>query len=500
LPARRPEIARDTQSPDQPINVAEDLPLAPDRDLTDEEVVEKVCGWIRDQKPGALVRFGEGEGRLLVADINDEESLRVAANKVRRQAGMLIASADVFEIQELVTRALDGADIVGIRGDDSFKPEHAMWVRRIEEVYAERLPDAGPSRHVAHCLVNGRLKSELKSLLASKPNTTVVSSRDVKSTLEEDYGVAVRQFQVPSQYIMRNVDAEYESRLHDVPIWPDFIKGLRQELTVEEPGEVFLIGAGLFGKELCIHIRELGGIALDMGSTLDALAGKVTRGRRKPKPFPLPPKRRSSTAPAAAPKKMKAHGNFLPYLESVGWVNSYERHASVDADDNPIPWYRYTAIDFFAERTRPDQKVFEFGSGNSTLWWAKRVESVTAVEHNPDWARRISESSPENVEVMEVALESDGDYCRTPLRLGEEFNVLIIDGRDRVNCALNCLPALAPDGVIIWDDSHRRRYGHGIRFLESEGFRRIRFTGLGPISANPGETSILYRPQNCFQI
>ena len=40
----------------------------------------------------------------------------------------------------------------------------------------------------------------------------------------------------------------------------------------------FLVGAGIFGKDLCIRIRELGGIALDMGSCLDLMAGKVTRG------------------------------------------------------------------------------------------------------------------------------------------------------------------------------------------------------------------------------
>jgi hypothetical protein len=122
------------------------------------------------------------------------------------------------------------------------------------------------------------------------------------------------------------------------------------------------------------------------------------------------------------------------------------------------------------------------------------------VEHNHEWATKIAESAPANVSILEVELEPDGDYCRTALGLETQFNVLIIDGRDRVNCALQSLPALSPDGVIIWDDSHRRRYRHGLGVLKKHGFRRIRFTGLGPISPLPGETSILYRPDNCFHI
>jgi hypothetical protein len=77
-----------------------------------------------------------------------------------------------------------------------------------------------------------------------------------------------------------------------VPIWPDFYRRLEEEIEVREQGEVFLVGAGLFGKSLCVRIRERGGIALDMGSTLDGIAGKVTRGEGRPtfRPFPETPR------------------------------------------------------------------------------------------------------------------------------------------------------------------------------------------------------------------
>jgi Methyltransferase domain len=199
-------------------------------------------------------------------------------------------------------------------------------------------------------------------------------------------------------------------------------------------------------------------------------------------------------------KQAKALRQALPYLRESGWIESRLTRSSVDADAQPIPWYRYTAIDFLQERACADQRIFEFGSGNSTLWWARRAKSVTAVEHDPGWAAKVREGIPENATLLEVPLEPDGEYCRTPQRTESLYEIIVIDGRDRVNCALQCLGSLTDDGVIVWDDSQRRRYRRGLDFLAEHGFRRLRFTGLGPIAPNNGETSVLYRPSNCFDI
>jgi hypothetical protein len=196
----------------------------------------------------------------------------------------------------------------------------------------------------------------------------------------------------------------------------------------------------------------------------------------------------------------RALRHALPYLLDSGWIHSRIAQASVNAAGEPIPWFCYAAIDFLAERLAPEHRVFEFGSGNSTLWWAARAARVTAVEHDAEWAAKVRESIPGNASLLEVPLEVDGKYCRTAEGTGEKFDVVVIDGRDRVNCALHSLDALTDEGVIVWDDSRRRRYRPGLDFLAEHGFRRLRFTGLGPIAANDGETSVLYRSSNCFGI
>ena len=50
------------------------------------------------------------------------------------------------------------------------------------------------------------------------------------------------------------------------------------ELEVPYRGAVFLVAGGLLGKIYCHRIRELGGIALDIGALADAWVGINTRG------------------------------------------------------------------------------------------------------------------------------------------------------------------------------------------------------------------------------
>jgi len=258
-------------------------------ELSPAELVSRTAGWIRHQTPVAIVRFGEGEGRLLTANSSDQLSMKVAARKLRRQSGIVFPPQDVLRIKSQVMRAFDEADVVGIRGSQSFSDEHKMWVAQIERAFEERVAEGRPPAHVSHCLLNNALRDALPSLLAGQSRVSVVSCRDVKPYLATMCGVEdVRVFQVPSQYIVRGVDGDYEAALHGVPIWPGFYDNVRASLSVRTLGEVFLVGAGIFGKELCVRIRDLGGIALDLGSSLDGMADKVTRGPNKPDPYPLP--------------------------------------------------------------------------------------------------------------------------------------------------------------------------------------------------------------------
>jgi hypothetical protein len=56
-------------------------------------------------------------------------------------------------------------------------------------------------------------------------------------------------------------------------------------------------------------------------------------------------------------------------LHDHGWFRSFEEHASVDLNGNPVPFLTYSAVKFLERRIHPEISVFEYGSGASTLWW-----------------------------------------------------------------------------------------------------------------------------------
>jgi len=188
------------------------------------------------------------------------------------------------------------------------------------------------------------------------------------------------------------------------------------------------------------------------------------------------------------------------YLAHSGWFESVHRKMPVDAGGNPMPWITYAAIEFLSPRICAEWSVFEFGCGNSTLWWSSRIARIVSCEHNAMWVNGFKTQCPQNVHLIHHPETPDGPYARATQEFIGVFHVIVIDGSDRVNCARHCLKSLRPDGVVLWDNTERSEYMEGFAFLESNGFRRIDFSGLGPANRHGWSTSVFYRPANCLRI
>ena len=191
---------------------------------------------------------------------------------------------------------------------------------------------------------------------------------------------------------------------------------------------------------------------------------------------------------------------FDEYLKKTGWYNSRNKNLPLDLELNPIPWYTYSSINFLNKRIKKGMKVFEFGSGNSTIWFANKGCIVTSIEHDQKWYLFLKKKLPSNVKYNYLPLSYNGEYCRSICKHDTLFDIIIIDGRDRVNCALNSINNLNKSGIIIWDNSDRKYYQEGFEFLKRNGFKRLEFNGHGPINTRFWETSIFYKEENCLEI
>ena len=190
-------------------------------------------------------------------------------------------------------------------------------------------------------------------------------------------------------------------------------------------------------------------------------------------------------------------GQRRSYMLTSGWARSFREKAPVTKEGEPLPWYTYPAIRFLEGRVRKPMRVFEFGAGNSTRWWAERVAEVVSREHDRSWIDRIRRNLDRpNVRLEWQPVDSDA-YVAAP---EGEYQIVVVDGRRRVECARNSVQALSGDGVLIWDNSNRERYQEGFDFLAASGFRRLDFWGVVPGGVKEISTTIFYGEHNCLGI
>ncbi|WP_443936925.1 FkbM family methyltransferase [Pedobacter sp. MW01-1-1] len=202
------------------------------------------------------------------------------------------------------------------------------------------------------------------------------------------------------------------------------------------------------------------------------------------------------------PKRLKALLSFghKGYLNSIGWFTAFDNKQALDAKGETLPWVTYSFIDFIKDRINTSQNIFEYGSGSSTIFYANRAASVTSVEHDKEWYEKVKSTKPKNAELIFCALQKDGEYAQKATLLNKKFEIIIIDGRDRVNCCKYSVNALTENGVIVLDDSERDVYYEAKFLLKQQGFKEISFTGISPGLFYEKATSVYYKANNCLGI
>ncbi|MDO3627497.1 FkbM family methyltransferase [Mucilaginibacter sp. BT774] len=188
------------------------------------------------------------------------------------------------------------------------------------------------------------------------------------------------------------------------------------------------------------------------------------------------------------------------YLNDIGWIRSVGTNNIVDHAGRPIPWVTYPFIAFMEGKLNRRHAIFEYGSGNSTLYYSERVASVDSVENDQLWYNKIRNEMPANANLFYKQLVYGGDYCKYSQKTGKTYDMIIVDGRDRVNCCKESIYALKPDGIIVLDDSERVEYLEGINFLTNTGFKKIDFWGMAPAVNYLKCTTLFYRGSNCLEI
>ena len=185
-------------------------------------------------------------------------------------------------------------------------------------------------------------------------------------------------------------------------------------------------------------------------------------------------------------------GLRAPYilLSKRGQIRRDKHGNSVDSTNDHIPWITYPAIDFLNQYDFSECSVFEFGSGGSTLYWAKRCKSVTSVEHFAPWYDKMQDDMPSNAVVQ---LTVDLDAYPNVINSYDEFDVIVVDGAERIRCVQSAIAHVKKHGLIVLDNSEW--YPNCCTLLRDNGFSQIDFCGFAPLNSFTSMTSVFFKEQ-----
>lgn len=127
------------------------------------------------------------------------------------------------------------------------------------------------------------------------------------------------------------------------------------------------------------------------------------------------------------------------------------------------PWLTRQANEILETLILSTDAGLEFGSGRSTIWFAKRVKGLISIEHNFDWHRIVSQQIAQmrldNVDYRYIPKVDASDnkhliqYTHIFDSIGpNSLDFILVDGIFRESCAIKSLSVLRPGGLLIIDN------------------------------------------------
>lgn len=223
------------------------------------------------------------------------------------------------------------------------------------------------------------------------------------------------------------------------------------------------------------------------------------------------------------------------YLEPLGYFRPHPSNLAAEA----LPWFTYPAIILLESVIQKHWKVFEYGSGYSTVFWNSKCEKTVSVEHDENWFNLLRKRNPDfeiylvqegidrqkqairdllsSFEAMnfELPVSADHEHNRNAGLLNIEFtnyaaklaefqkeffDVIVVDGMARDLCLFLAAEYVANKGIIILDNSDRWQYNSLQEYLcKEKKFLQLDLSGLGPINTYGWTTSFFFKDPSFLQ-
>lgn len=195
---------------------------------------------------------------------------------------------------------------------------------------------------------------------------------------------------------------------------------------------------------------------------------------------------------------------FMNLVSNPDLISPYFRHNVFNQPlpiDLGLPWWSYKAIKY-VNSIIEGKRIFEYGTGGSTILFSKKACSIVSVEDDKKWMEvvtsRLNALNIKNVEIVYAPFdfEHPGDFQNSGyLKTVDkgEFDIIIIDGQDwsfkeRIKCFKYVEPRMKPGQYIIVDDFWRysqlkeNSRAKSVKVFESVGPGRLGVTSTAIFS------------------
>lgn len=208
-----------------------------------------------------------------------------------------------------------------------------------------------------------------------------------------------------------------------------------------------------------------------------------------------------------------------PWLRSIAFSRGPLRDA--------WPWMAFPAIRHLEGLIDKSSKVFEYGAGGSSTFFASRVGELVSVEHDASWFRLTEHAmarrgqsrgfrwrgilaEPRAAEDAQVLgpedplsyASSDESFHGLSFRAyasaidefpDDHFDVILIDGRARPSCFMHAMNKVRLGGYVVLDNAERESYSWIEHAAVGLGFEVREFWGPGPYNDYCWRTVFLRR-------
>jgi tetratricopeptide (TPR) repeat protein len=244
---------------------------------------------IHDRRAFSMIRVGDGEARFLA--YLDPEIKMLLSTAEQHAIGQTIwwnwfgaeirevGAQDIVQLANQLSLSVRNADMIGVTTVARLERDHYhRGYLAYLDCYATTLLNHDPAIMAFDALGNNALHEAdpfLAGLLGEQDWIGFICPHpNLAERLARHVGISAHSTTlIPGE--MRLPDREGLSRGSDH--FPNRFEGILKALTIPYPGAVVLVAAGLLGKIYCNRVKELGGIAIDIGSVADAWAGYETR-------------------------------------------------------------------------------------------------------------------------------------------------------------------------------------------------------------------------------